>query len=108
MKSGEGSGGRSQSTQWFADPEEPSWTLFKNGSSIRLLIGNCVVFIQKTYLPGRYVAISEGKIIADAASFQELNSMLHNMGRNSADVLVVQSGIDYPDTVMIFAQESPQ
>jgi|GEM_PF-1191498 len=64
--------------------------------------------IQMTYPPGRYVAISEGKIIADAASFQELNSMLHNLGRNSADVLVVQAGIDYPDTIMIFAQESPR
>ena len=65
-------------------------------------------FIQKTYLPGRYVAISEGKIIADAASFQELNSKLHTMGRNSADVLVVQAGVDYPDTIMIFAQDSPR
>ena len=64
--------------------------------------------IQKTYPPGRYVAISEGKIIADAASFQELNSMLHNMGRYSADVLVAQAGVDYPDQVMIFARESPR
>jgi len=75
-----------------------------NQAAYRQLHGH----IQKTYHPGRYVAISEGKIIADAASFQELNSMLHAMGHDSADVLVVQAGIDYPDTVMIFAQESPQ
>jgi hypothetical protein len=63
-----------------------------------------VSFIQNTYPPGRYVAISSGKIIADAASFEELNSVLDQMGNRSPEVLVVQAGVEYPDAVTIFAQ----
>jgi hypothetical protein len=56
-------------------------------------------FIGKTYPPGRYVAIAGGQIIADAARFGELKSLLHQMGNYSRDVLVVQAGVDYPETV---------
>lgn len=62
--------------------------------------------IRQTYLPGRFLAISEGKIIADAASFRELNAILHRMGNHSPEVLVVRAGADYPETAMIFAQDS--
>jgi hypothetical protein len=60
--------------------------------------------IQRTYPAGRFVAIAQGKIVADAASFAELDSLLHQMGNHSADVLVVQARIDYPESVTIFAQ----
>jgi hypothetical protein len=60
-------------------------------------------FIQKNYPPGRFVAISGGKIVADAASFDELNSLLHQMGNHSAEVLVVQAGVDYLETAVILA-----
>jgi hypothetical protein len=63
-------------------------------------------FIQTTYAPGRFVAISEGKIIADAPDFEALNSQLHQMGNHSPDVLVIQAGKDYPETVTILAQDS--
>jgi len=59
-------------------------------------------FIQKTYPPGRFVAISGGKIIADAARFEEMNSVLNQMGYYSPEVLVVQAGVDYPATAVIF------
>jgi hypothetical protein len=59
-------------------------------------------FIQKTYPPGRFLAIAGGKIIADAARFEELNAILHQMGNHSPDVLVVQAGVDYPEQVTIF------
>jgi hypothetical protein len=62
--------------------------------------------IQNTYPPGRFVAISEGKIIAEAARFEELNSLLHQMGKHSPDVLVVQAGVEYPETVTIFLPEA--
>jgi hypothetical protein len=62
-------------------------------------------FIQTTYPPGRYVAISGGRIIADAGRFDELDSLLHQMGHHSPDVLVVQAGVDYPETVTIFVQD---
>jgi hypothetical protein len=63
-------------------------------------------FIQQTYPPGRFLAISAGKIVADAASFADVNAMLHDMGNHSAEVLVVQAGIEYPETVVIFSQDS--
>jgi hypothetical protein len=59
--------------------------------------------IQKTYPPGRFLAISGGKIIADAAGFEELHALLQQMGHHSPEVLVVQAGVDYPETVTIFA-----
>jgi hypothetical protein len=58
-------------------------------------------FIRKTYAPGAFVAISEGTIVADAADFGTLNSRLHQMGKHSPEVLVVQAGVDYPETATI-------
>jgi hypothetical protein len=62
-------------------------------------------FIQQTDPPGRFVAIAGGKIVADAAGFEEVNSILHQMGDHSPEVLVVQAGVAYPMTVTIFAQD---
>jgi hypothetical protein len=62
-------------------------------------------FIQTTYPSGRYVAISGGRIIAGAARFDELDSLLRQMGHHSPDVLVVQARVDYPETVTIFVQD---
>jgi hypothetical protein len=62
-------------------------------------------FIQQTYPPGRYLAISGGKVIADAARFEELNSILDQMGNHSPEVLVVQAGVEYPEAVTIFTQD---
>jgi len=63
-------------------------------------------FMEKTYPPGRFLAISGGKIIADAARFEELNSILHQMGNHSPDVLVVQAGVHYPEMVTIFVEDA--
>jgi hypothetical protein len=62
-------------------------------------------FIQRTYPPGRFLAISKGNIIADATSFEDLNALLHQMEIHSADVLVVQAGKHYPEAATIFAQD---
>jgi hypothetical protein len=53
--------------------------------------------LQQNYAPGRFLAISGGKIVADAARFEELNSILHQMGNHSPEVLVVQAGVNYPE-----------
>src|SRR2546430_26547 len=74
-----------------------------NQAAYRQLSG----FIQHTYPPGRFVAISGGKIVADAVSFEEINKLLHQMGIHSADVLVVQAGADYPETAVILLQGLP-
>jgi hypothetical protein len=73
-----------------------------NQAAYRQLSG----FIQKTYPPGRFLAISGGTIIADAAGFEELNALLHQRGNHSPDVLVVQAGVHYPETVTIFLQDA--
>ncbi len=72
-----------------------------NQAAYRQLSG----FIRQTFAPGQFVAISDGKIAADAASFGELDALLHQMGKRSTAVLVVQAGIEYPETAVIFAQD---
>ena len=62
--------------------------------------------IKQTYRPGRFVAISGGQIVADAAGFEELHAMLHDIGNDSPEVLIVQAGIEYPETVVIFVQDT--
>jgi hypothetical protein len=59
-------------------------------------------FIQQTYRHGQFLAITSGKIIADAGSFQELGSKLRAMNQDHPDVLVVQAGIEYPESAVIF------
>ena len=61
-------------------------------------------YIQQSYPAGRFIAIAEGSIVADAPSFDELDAALNGMGKRSAQVLVVQSGVDYPTDVVIFSQ----
>jgi len=69
-----------------------------NQAAFRRLSG----FINQNYQAGRFVGIASGKIIADAASFGELESSLQALGLNSVDVLVVQAGVEYPESAVIF------
>jgi hypothetical protein len=61
-----------------------------------------MALIEKSYPPGRFLAISGGKVIADAVEFEGLHSTLRKMGNDLPDVLVVQAGTDYPENVVIF------
>ena len=72
----------------------------RNQAAFRQLSG----FIEQNYPPGRFLAIAGGNIIADAASFAELESSLKILGQDSVDVLVVQAGVEYPETAVIFFQ----
>jgi hypothetical protein len=82
---------------------EPAQDRQENQAAFRQLNG----FIQATYPPGRFLAISEGAIIADADGFDELNRALEQMGHCSPDVLVVQAGVDNPEDVVIFVGDAP-
>jgi hypothetical protein len=53
------------------------------------------------YPSGRFVAIDDGQVVADAATFDELTEALAAIGKDRPDVFVVQAGIDYPDEVVI-------
>ena len=73
-----------------------------NQAAFRRLAGQ----ITRSYPQGRFVAIAGGKIVADAASFNELDSSLRALGQDSPDVLVVQAGVEYPESAVIFSQVS--
>jgi len=59
-------------------------------------------FINQTYPRGQFVAIADGKIVADAMTFDALDSSLKALGLDSVEVLVVQAGVDYPESAVIF------
>ena len=58
--------------------------------------------IDSGYPRGRFVAIAGGKIVADAERFGELDLMLDQMGFDSPEVLVIQAGVEYPESATIF------
>jgi hypothetical protein len=60
--------------------------------------------IARTYPFGRFVAISQGQIVADAATFQELDSALLAQGNDSRETLVIQAGVEYPEKAVILTQ----
>ncbi len=52
--------------------------------------------IDKTYPKGWAVAIDGGRIIADARTVQELESVLNSQGADAREVLVAEAGFEYP------------
>jgi hypothetical protein len=58
--------------------------------------------LVQTYGRGRYIAIAAGEVVADAASFDELHRLVQQQGKNPCEVLIVQGGVEYPETAMIF------
>ena len=73
-----------------------------NHAAYRRLKGS----IARAYESGRFVAIAGGRIVADADDFNELRTRLTALGKDSPDVLVVQAGVDYPESAVIFATGS--
>jgi Family of unknown function (DUF5678) len=60
--------------------------------------------ISETFPTGRFVAISNAAIVADAEDLDSLLANLRAKGREPNEVLVVQSGIEYPEsaTILVF------
>jgi hypothetical protein len=58
--------------------------------------------LARTYEWGRFVAISEGRVVADAASLEDIRALLTAQGKDPTRALVVQAGVDYPETAVIF------
>jgi hypothetical protein len=57
--------------------------------------------IGRDYPLGRFVAIHDGRIAADAADLEELDALLKAAGVAPRESLVVQAGVDYPEYVVI-------
>lgn len=64
--------------------------------------------IRETYPHGHFVALRGGRIVADAATFEEVYALVEALGGDSVRAFVVQAGIDYPDYVDLFVQEARQ
>jgi hypothetical protein len=60
--------------------------------------------IDRGYAPGRFVAIAGGQVVADAARLEEIRSLVAAKGHDPTEALVVQAGVDYPETAVIFVQ----
>ncbi len=57
--------------------------------------------LSKRYPPGRFLAFDDGRLVADAASFDKLTEALAAIGKDRPDVFVVQAGVNYPEGVFI-------
>jgi hypothetical protein len=59
--------------------------------------------VDRQFPAGRFVAVESGRIVADADSHRQLVEKLHAQGKTPKDLLIVQAGVDYPDSAVIFA-----
>ncbi len=55
--------------------------------------------VDANYPKGRFVGIENGKVLADGATFREVDDALNAMGKTSRNIIVLQSGDDTPDFV---------
>src|SRR5262249_46138634 len=55
-----------------------------------------------TYRQGRFLAFSEGRVVADAADFFALHECLEKLGVDADQTLVVEAGVEYPTNAVIF------
>jgi hypothetical protein len=52
-------------------------------------------YIDKTYPPGQYIGIVDGKIVADDADFEALDAKLSSIEKRRDHTMVVQAGANY-------------
>jgi hypothetical protein len=57
--------------------------------------------LAQTYPHGRFVALQSGQVVADAASFRELQAALTALGKDSRDMFIIQAGVNYPEFAYI-------
>jgi len=61
--------------------------------------------IDQTYPKGRFIAIHEGKVVADAADLEGLRQTVLAQGKDPMKALAVQAGDETPDHIDILTQE---
>jgi hypothetical protein len=60
--------------------------------------------LAQNYPPGRFVAIGEGRVVADADRLDALRALLQAQGKDPGQVLVVRVGEEYPETGVILVE----
>lgn len=58
--------------------------------------------ICKTIPAGWFIGIADDQVVGSAEDFSALLAILRANGKDPRSVLVVQAGVDYPDSVTIF------
>jgi hypothetical protein len=58
--------------------------------------------IDAQYPAGTFVAIDGGLVIADAETHRQLVEKLRSEGKSPRGMWIVQAGVDYPDSAVIF------
>jgi hypothetical protein len=58
--------------------------------------------IDRRFAAGRFVAVEAGQIVADAESHRELVEKLQSQGKSPQGLLIVQAGVEYPQSAVIF------
>ena len=57
--------------------------------------------IDSRFPSGHFVAVESGQVIADAGSHRELVQKLEAVGKSPKDMLIVQAGVEYPESAII-------
>jgi hypothetical protein len=58
--------------------------------------------LDQSFPTGRFVAVELGKVIADAESHRQVVAKLRSQGKSPNGILIVQAGIEYPKSAVIF------
>ncbi len=59
--------------------------------------------IAQRFPVGRFVAVESGQVVADAETHRKLVADLQGLGKSPKDMLIVQAGVEYPESAVIFA-----
>ena len=62
--------------------------------------------IDSQFPVGRLVAFQSGEVIADADTHRELVEKHGAMGRSPQNILILQAGIEYPESAIILLGEA--
>ncbi len=62
--------------------------------------------IDTQFPVGRFVAFQSGEVIADADTHRELAEKLGAMGKSPHDMLILQAGVEYPESAIILLSGS--
>jgi hypothetical protein len=76
---------------------DPEQMRVKNQAAYRQLRDT----ITQTYPKGRFIAIWDGRVVADAATVREMRPLLQAQELDPREALVVEVGVVLPDYVTI-------
>ncbi|MCI0358406.1 MAG: hypothetical protein L0211_07985 [Planctomycetaceae bacterium] len=58
--------------------------------------------VDRQFPAGRFVAVEKGVVVADAQTHGQLVEEIRSQGKSLKDMLVIQAGVEYPASAIIF------